>query len=58
MANGRVSDALRKKIIETYDNLIVAVSEAEYKYAKETYINPYRSRPIPKKKQKNYLPEY
>ncbi len=32
----------------------INTSETEYKYKKETYIDPYRSRPIPKKKQKNY----
>jgi len=32
----------------------INTSESEYKYRKETYIDSYRSRPIPKKKQKNY----
>ena len=43
-------------IIPTYQENIpnnINTSESEYNY-KETYINPYRSRPIPKKKQKKY----
>ena len=52
-----IVEANPTNIIPTYTENIpnnINTSEAEYKYAKETYINPYRSRPIPKKKQKKY----
>ena len=52
-----IVEANPTNIIPTYQENIpnnINTSETEYKYKKEMYIDPHRSRPIPKKKCRNY----
>ena len=50
-----IVEANPTNIIPTYtENIPNNINTSETEYKKETYIDPYRSRPIPKKKQKKY----
>ena len=52
-----IVEASPTNIIPTHQENIpnnINTSETEYKYKKEIYVDPHRSRPIPKKKCRNY----